>query len=229
MSVDLSTPTFGFVALCNKIAPMMAVFVFSASIPTIRQVSIEKTVQDLPLLPYSSMIANCYLWLIYGILKSEFKIWGPNGIGLFLAIYYFIEFTKYAPLRAASLPGSVKMHQLVIMSLITSVSFLAVTMKESGADFVGNLAVFFCICMFASPLAALKVIIKTRNAKSLPLPFTVATIVNCFAWTVVGIFDMKDINIYLPNILGLSCGMTQLLLKVIYWNGSELKQLDLPR
>jgi len=227
MSVDASVSTTGFVSVCNTVAPTMAIFVFSASIPTIRQISKDKTVGSLPLLPYSSMIANCYLWLTYGLLKSEIKIWVPNGIGLFLAIYYFIEFTKYAPLRAASLPGSVRTHQQFVVSLITCVSILAVTTKEK-ADFLGNIAVFFCICMFASPLAALNVVIKTKNAQSLPLPFTIATICNCFAWTVVGIFDMNDINIYLPNMLGLSCGVTQLLLKIIYCNGVEPAPSTLP-
>ena len=60
-------------------APVFSIVVFCAPIPTLRQVSIDRTVGNLPLLPYSSMIASAFLWVVYGILKSEPKIWSANG------------------------------------------------------------------------------------------------------------------------------------------------------
>jgi solute carrier family 50 (sugar transporter) len=60
-------------------APVFSIAVFCAPIPTLRQVSLDRTVGNLPLLPYSSMIASAFLWVVYGILKSEPKIWSANG------------------------------------------------------------------------------------------------------------------------------------------------------
>jgi solute carrier family 50 protein (sugar transporter) len=87
------------------------------------------------------------------------------------------------------------------------------------AAWIGNIAVLFCVAMFASPLAALQTVLHTKSAKSIPLPFTLATVLNCLLWSVVGLLDMHDANIYLPNLLGLAFGIAQVVLKLVYDNG----------
>ena len=42
--------------------------------------------------------------------------------------------------------------------------------KSLASLLIGKLGVIVCIVLFASPLAALKEVIATRNAKSIPLP-----------------------------------------------------------
>jgi solute carrier family 50 (sugar transporter) len=90
-----------------------------------------------------------------------------------------------------------------------------------AAEIIGTMGVVFCVAMFASPLSALKSVLATKSAKSIPLPFTLAAIVNCFLWSVVGLMDMKDFNIYAPNLLGLLFGLIQLALKLIYTGQRE--------
>jgi solute carrier family 50 protein (sugar transporter) len=81
---------------------------------------------------------------------------------------------------------------------------------------VGPAGVALTVAMFASPLSAMTNVIKTKNATSIPLPFTLASLVNCFCWTVVGIFQYKDPNVIIPNTLGLLCSMVQASLKILY-------------
>ena len=90
------------------------------------------------------------------------------------------------------------------------------------AAWIGNIAVLFCVAMFGSPLAALQTVLKTKSAKSIPLPFTLATVLNCLLWSVVGLLDMQDANIYLPNLLGLSFGIAQVVLRLTYGNGKRV-------
>ena len=75
--------------------------------------------------------------------------------------------------------------------------------------------------MFASPLSALKTVLKTKSAKSIPLPFTLATVLNCFLWSVAGLKDFHDFNVYFPNLVGLGLGLTQVALKLVYGDGSR--------
>ena len=91
------------------------------------------------------------------------------------------------------------------------------------AAIIGNVAVIMCVLMFGSPLSALKTVLETKSAKSIPLPFTIATIVNCFLWSVMGLLDVHDFNVYFPNLLGLVCGLAQLALKLIYQDGKDGK------
>ena len=99
--------------------------------------------------------------------------------------------------------------------------------KEMASEIIGKEGVFFCIILFASPLAALKHVIVSKSAASIPLPFTVACLFNCVAWSCVGIWLMEDFNIYFPNLMGLCCAIAQLVLKVVY--GDRPKSTDLPK
>jgi solute carrier family 50 protein (sugar transporter) len=206
-----------WVSLCGKLAPAAAIVVFMAPIPTIRQISQEKSVQNYPLLPYSSMVASCFLWCFYGILKHEPSLLYANGTGLFLGIYYFCEFIRYAPKKAPTLPGSVMQHLQGCCAVIFTTAALTLLLPtQTAARLIGNMGVVFCVCMFASPLAALRVVLETKSAASIPLPFTLASVLNCFLWSVIGLFQMHDFNIYAPNLLGLSFGLIQVALKLKY-------------
>lgn len=89
------------------------------------------------------------------------------------------------------------------------------------------MGVVLCVAMFGSPLASLKTVLLTKSAESIPLPFTLASVLNCLLWSVVGVLDMKDANIYIPNLLGLSFGFIQVGLKLMYGGGSS-KGYELP-
>lgn len=211
-----------WVALCGKLAPIFSILVFCAPLPTMRQVSRDRSVGALPLLPYSSMLSSAFLWVMYGFLKSEPKIWIANGVGLILSSGYFIVFTRYCPKQSPTLPGSVKQHLQGCLAIIGTTLFIAVTRPTAqAAQMIGNAGVVLCILLFASPLTALKTVVETKSAKSIPLPFTIAAVINCFLWTVVGKLDMKDFVIYGPNVLGLLFGLIQVALKLIYSGSGE--------
>ena len=148
-----------------------------------------------------------------GVLKSESKIWSANGVGLVLGLWYFLEFVKVCPKKSSTLPGSVVQHMQGIGGFWSGSSLLAFLF---GPRWVGNLGVALCVVMFASPLAALKVVLQTKSSNAIPLPFTLAAVFNCFVWSATGILEMHDHNIYVPNLLGLALGLTQLSLKVIF-------------
>lgn len=208
-----------WVDLAGTMAPLASLLVFAAPFPTIRQISREKNTGSLPLLPYTCTVASAVVWTTYGILRKQPTIWSSNGIGLFLGLYYFLQFAKFGPKKSPALPGSIRQHVEGCVA-ISGGTVLGALAFPSAAPAVGILGVIMCIAMFASPLAALKTVLETKSAKSIPLPFTLAAVANCFLWSVVGVFDMKDFNIIFPNLLGLASGLTQLALKILYRNGS---------
>eukprot|EP00536_Pseudo-nitzschia_multiseries_P001198 jgi/Psemu1/250313/estExt_Genewise1Plus.C_140270 len=219
-----------WIKFCSNTAPLAAVVVFTAPYPTIQKIGSDKSVGNLPLLPYSSMIANCILWTEYGLLTQERKVWCTNLCGLMFGLYYFMKFTKFTQPNATNLPGTVRQHMkgclaiiggslLWILACFTTVYRRGMWMTYA-AGLIGNTAVLFCLLMFASPLAALKTVLRTRSAQSIPLPFTLATILNCFLWSVAGLGEFKDFNIYFPNLLGLAFGLIQVCLKILFDYGS---------
>lgn len=181
------------------------------------------------------MIANCSLWFTYGVLTQEIKVWFTNLIGLCFGISYFLKFIKYAG-SSTTLPGTVKQHFQTVSGIIVATSiwvfvcYLTVLQKGQwkaySAELVGTTAVIFCLLMFASPLSALKTVLRTRSAESIPLPFTLATITNCFLWSVAGLGEFHDFNIYFPNLLGLAFGLIQVALKILFKSSPSTKAED---
>ena len=172
------------------------------------------------------------------MLTQEIKVWFTNLIGLFFGINYFVRFIKYINPKSDSLPGTVRQHFQaclgIIMATLIWVFACYFTVRGKGqwrsysAGIVGNAAVMFCLLMFASPLSTLKTVLRTRSAKSIPLPFTLATITNCFLWSVAGLGEFHDFNIYFPNLLGLAFGLIQMALKILFESSTKADdQIDL--
>ena len=128
MSVDAATSSIllPFAKACGTLAPVAAVSVFLAPIPTLRRVTKDRSVSNLPLLPYSSMIASTSLWVTYGFLKRDPRIWSANLVGLVLGTLYMSLFVKQIPNPSTPLsylPGSAKQH--IQACLITAIAALA--------------------------------------------------------------------------------------------------------
>lgn len=206
------------------VAPLASIVVYMSPIPTIQMIGTNRSVGTLPLLPYSSMVASTYLWLVYGILTNQPSIWTSNVGGLLLGLYYFVSFQKYSPKASSTLPGSIQQHLLGVASIVTVATLLPLVLPKTIYDptkLVGQLGVVLCLALFASPLTALKTVIATKSARSIPLPFCIASVINCLLWTILGLFEMHDMNVWFPNGLGLLFGIIQILLKLYYYNAND--------
>lgn len=203
--------------ICSQLAPATSVLCSLAPLPTILEASRTKTVGSLPLLPYSSMAANGLIWALYGWLTDSAPVKYANIMGALLGTYYFREFKKYSPVGSSGLPGTINQHMIVVTWIIFVNAFILTNFaKVKAAQIVGKEGVLMYIILFASPLVAVKDVIANKSAASIPLPFTIASILNCSLWSLVGIFSMRDFYIYFPSMMGLICALAQLILKGIY-------------
>jgi MtN3/saliva family. len=67
-----------WVTACGKAAPLISSGVFLSPLPTVQNIIREKSVGNLPLLPYSSMCVNSFMWMTY-------------GTSLFIAFHYLMS------------------------------------------------------------------------------------------------------------------------------------------
>jgi len=111
------------------------------------------------------------------------------------------------------------MHvQACLAAVLTISSIAAILPQQNAAALIGYIGVAFCMMLNASPLVAMKTVIQEKSAESIPLTFTLASIACCFFWAVVGLEQMHDWVVYFPNLVGLSFGLVQLTLKLMYSN-----------
>jgi len=211
-----------FVRLCGILAPIASIIVCLSPFPTIQRIIRDRSVGSLPLLPYSTMIVNGVLWFSYGLLKSNPSVWSCNGLGLVFGTYYFVNYVKFSPTASPLLPGTVKQHVQIVGGFIAATLLLILSpVPKDPAPLIGGVGCIIVIVLFGSPLVVLRQVILTKDASAIPLPFTVATTVNCFLWTVFGVWEMNDVNIYLPNGLGLALCLAQVSLKVHFSNTKD--------
>mmetsp|Transcript_8573 Transcript_8573/g.14880 ORF Transcript_8573/g.14880 Transcript_8573/m.14880 type:complete len:281 (+) Transcript_8573:88-930(+) len=203
--------------ICGQLAPATSILCSLAPLPTILEASRAKSVGSLPLLPYSSMAANGLVWALYGWLTDSDPVKYANIMGTLLGAYYFREFKKYSPAGSSNLPGTINQHLIVVAWVVFVNGFVLSNFpKHRAAEIVGKEGVLMYIILFASPLAAVKNVIATKSAESIPLPFTIASTINCSLWSLAGYFLMRDFNIYFPSMMGLLCALAQLFLKGVY-------------
>lgn len=213
-----------WVQLCGVLAPIASIMVGLSPFPTIQRILRDRKVGSLPLLPYSTMVINGSLWFAYGLLKGNPSIWSCNGIGLVLGIYYLVNYIQFAPTASPTLPGTIQHHlQAVGGTLVGIVLLIILPIMEDPSWLIGKVGMCIGVLLFASPLTVLRVVIETKSARSIPLPFTIACTINCLLWTVFGMWQVDDANIYIPNALGLGFSLAQLGLK-LYYDENVLKE-----
>jgi uncharacterized protein with PQ loop repeat len=166
------------------------------------------------------MVASCFVWEIYGILKREPMIWGTNIVELTLSLYFFVEFTNYAPKHSPTFPGSVYHHIKFCVGTVVAAIWIALFFSNA-LHIIGDLTVILTVLTFASPLAAVKAVLESQSSESIPWPFTLAAMFNCSLWCIVGLLEMHDYYVYFPAIMGLIFSSVQIALKLYFGDNND--------
>ncbi|XP_045810142.1 bidirectional sugar transporter N3-like [Trifolium pratense] len=81
--------------------------------------------------------------------------------------------------------------------------------KKNHVTVLGWICTSVSIVVFAAPLSAVIHVVRTRRVESMPIALIGCLIVSAGAWLIYG-FLLKNIYIYLPNVIGLALGAIQL-------------------
>jgi solute carrier family 50 protein (sugar transporter) len=184
-----------------------------APITAMRQISDEKSTGKLPLLPYSCMYLCASVWSVYGFLAHNPGIWMANVPGVFTGLFYFQLFCRYCPKDADWLPGKQIHHKVGIAASTVYLGAVSTLLSNEMALWVvGITGNVICIALFASPLAALKTVLKQKSTRSLPFAFGLIGFINCGLWVVYGLAVLHDPFVWFPNLLGFLASAVQMAL-----------------
>jgi uncharacterized protein with PQ loop repeat len=98
---------------------------------------------------------------------------------------------------------------------IVSLSFLFVP-ELAAMQFIGIVGMGTTMLMFLGPLSTMSSVIKLKNSSSINYPLALATCLNCVLWMLYSRLILKDNLVFIPNLLGLICGLLQVSLKIRY-------------
>ena len=153
--------------------------------------------------------------LSLGLMNSIPSLYIASSSGAILGTIYFLAYARLLQFNGSStsLPGSLNQHVQVVVAVL---AFTLYFVKIGRAEPIGKLGLFINVAMYASPLAAIQAVMKSKSSKSIPLLLTVVSLLSCIFWTATAYFELHEPNIYVPTFLGIIFGLLQVSLKVAY-------------
>lgn len=171
-------------------------------------------------IPFPVTMMNCIGWVVYGCMIRDYFVFFANFPGLLLSTFYML--TTY-PL--ANKIDREKMEAIILVGFTFwgSVGFIAGAIfgvsdaqRVAAAQFVGYLACFFALGYYSAGLSKFVEIIRERDSSSLHFPSILTNLTNALLWTIYGWFAVNDINLYLPNGVGVILSVIQLIFAMIF-------------
>ncbi|XP_076891812.1 bidirectional sugar transporter SWEET9-like [Bidens hawaiensis] len=211
---NLAHLTLSFGLLGNVVSFM----VFLAPIPTFYKVYKKKSTEGFQSAPYVVGLFSAMLWIYYALLKTNVLLLITiNSVGCFIETFYICFFLFYAPRKA-------RMESLKLIILLIVVGFgLIVVLTQFFASgvtrgvIVGWICLVFSLCVFVAPLGVVRQVIRTKSVEYMPILLSVALTLSAVMWFFYGLL-LGDFNIAIPNVLGFTFGIIQIILYFMYKN-----------
>ncbi|XWS57484.1 hypothetical protein CRYUN_Cryun09bG0178200 [Craigia yunnanensis] len=202
------------------IGNVISILVFASPIKTFWGVIKKKSTENYKGVPYLTTLLSTSLWTFYGIINPDgLLVMTVNGAGAILQLIYVILFLIYAPkdkkVKTAKL---VAVLNVGFLGAVIAVALLAIH-GNTRLTFVGILCAGLTIGMYASPLSAMRNVIKTTSVEYMPFLLSFFLLLNAGVWSAYAVL-VKDIYIGVPNAVGVVLGSAQLILYLIYKNKS---------
>ncbi|KAK9073596.1 hypothetical protein SSX86_007920 [Deinandra increscens subsp. villosa] len=197
---------------------IVSFMVFLSPLPTFYRVYKKKSTEGFQSIPYVVGLFSAMLWIYYALLKGNLMlVITINSVGIVIQSFYLCVYVFYAP-------GKARMESLKLITLFIVVGFGLIalltqflTKGHTRVTIVGWICLIFSLCVFVAPLGVLRQVIKTKSVEYMPILLSLALTLSAVMWFFYGLFR-GDLNIAIPNTLGFTFGIIQIILYFIYKN-----------
>ncbi|KAL3664324.1 hypothetical protein V7S43_010649 [Phytophthora oleae] len=184
---------------------------------------------DMSVMPCVLLYTNCYALLYYAYaIDDMLPLFATSVLGVVVGgilAYYFYRWTDYKRATMNIFIGS-----LVVCVVVTIYGSLALAGKTGQTrhqvgNTMGFITVATTIVMYASPMATIVNVVRTKTASSMPFTMGVVVVFNSFCW---GFYAALVGNAFIlaPNIAGFTLGVIQLSLTFIYPRAAPKTQVE---
>ncbi|XP_070021677.1 uncharacterized protein [Nicotiana sylvestris] len=193
----------------------VALILFLSPLPTFIHTWKKKSMEKFSPFPYIATFLNCGLWLLYGLPWIQphggILIMTINGIGLGIEIVYLTLFVLYSERKQRMKVFFIVLSEIMFIGLIAILVITLVHSHEKRSTIVGNICMVGNILMYGSPLAIMKLVIKTKSVEYMPFFLSFFSFLCSASWTTYALIRL-DVYILTPNLIGTVLGLVQLLL-----------------
>ncbi|CAL1361933.1 unnamed protein product [Linum trigynum] len=216
---------FLFGLLGNAISCMVCL----APLPTFYQIWKKKTSEGFQSLPYVIGLFSAMLWLFYALFaKDAMLLVTINVFTFFMQTFYIAVYLLYATKK--DMITTVK-----LLSFFNVVGFgaictltLAFTHGFLRVQVLGWICMVFSLCVFVAPLGIVRKVIKTKSVEFMPISLSFFLTLSAVMWFMYG-FLKKDPYVAVPNILGFTFGILQMILYMVYRKSTPANALPVKK
>ncbi|KAL1505056.1 hypothetical protein AB1Y20_008816 [Prymnesium parvum] len=221
---DLSAP---IIAL-GWIGTLFSVFLFLSPLGVMQKVRTEQNVGEFAITPYLLSALACGMWVVYGlpaVTPCSAQLLITNAIGCTLEVGYILIFLWYAQARRNEFLINVAAMLAAFAVIITCSLVLSPKLfRDSDTDdtarsrrsvVLGTFCSVLTAAMYASPLAVVEVVVRTKSVEFMPLAPTAATMGVSVIWLLWSAIH-HDVFVLLPNVAGVILASIQLVLYAWY-------------
>ncbi|KAJ4766036.1 Bidirectional sugar transporter SWEET [Rhynchospora pubera] len=205
---------FAFGILGNIISFM----VYLAPLPTFYRVYRKKSTEGFQSVPYVVALFSSMLWIYYAFLNTSVSLLITiNSFGCVIETIYIVMYIIYAPKKAKIF--TVKILFLLNVVIFGLILLLTLFLSEGPrrVRILGWVCVAFSVSVFIAPLSVIRLVIRTKSVEFMPFFLSFFLTLSAVAWFFYGLLS-KDKYVALPNILGFTFGVAQMVLYLIYRN-----------
>ncbi|KAL3359329.1 hypothetical protein AABB24_016077 [Solanum stoloniferum] len=202
--------------------------VYLSPLPTFYRIFKRKSTEGFQSIPYSVSLFSAMLYLYYAYLKkNEILLITINSFGTGIQLIYLTIFMIYATKSAKIFATKLLIgFNIVAFGAIVGLTYIFAKENELRISIVGWICAVFSVSVFAAPLSIMRRVIQTKSVEFMPFPLSFFLTICAVMWFFYGLLK-KDMYIAMPNILGFSFGIAQMILYTIYRNRKQQVLPDL--
>eukprot|EP00270_Netrium_digitus_P011779 TRINITY_DN3762_c0_g1_i1.p1 TRINITY_DN3762_c0_g1~~TRINITY_DN3762_c0_g1_i1.p1 ORF type:complete len:244 (+),score=64.90 TRINITY_DN3762_c0_g1_i1:186-917(+) len=206
----------GVEASLGAVGTLAAVLMFFSPVTTIQRIMRNKSTEEFSPFPFVSTLLNCSVWVVYSlpsVTPNRSSLLVTNFLGAAAQVFFVAVFAKFAKDR----PKQLLQQLLGVYGTAMAVLFVLISYvlpADNVSTVVGFMGMILTVVMFAAPLSAVAVVMRTGNVDFMPLSLTVMALICSIVWSMYGAY-VRDVYVLVPNALGVLLGLIQLSLYII--------------
>ncbi|KAL0542469.1 hypothetical protein IC582_022583 [Cucumis melo] len=199
-----------------------SLLLYTVPILTFWRVIKKKSTEEFSCVPYIVALMNCLLYTWYGLpIVSKgwenFPVVTINGLGILLELSFISIYFCFSSSQAKKKVILKMVGVVAVFLCVGMISTFVLKTHHLRKFFVGCIGLVASIAMYASPLVAMKQVIKTKSVEFMPFYLSFFSFSASSLWLAYGLLS-HDLFLASPNLVGSPLGLLQLVLYCIYRN-----------
>ena len=179
----------------------------------------KRNTGDMSVMPCVLLHTSCYALMYYAYAIDDMvPLFATSVLGVLVGgilAYYFYRWTDYKRATMKIFIGSFVVSVSVTIYGTLGIAGKTGQSQDAVKTTLGFITVATTIVLYASPMATIVNVFRTKTASSMPFTMGLVVLFNSFCWGFYGAL-LGNAFILAPNIVGFTLGLVQLSLTFIF-------------